>query len=377
MRILFDGSSLLTYPFGQSAPMTGATEAYAKRVISGLAEKGHQVHVVAPDLETDEQRGPNEWWWGPGNHPMRADAVILIHNLANVVGYTAEHFLLMPNGVDPWLGPDQSWGERLSAVACYSDWMADELVRQRPSVPREKCIQTGLGVNVDDYYDWDHLFGKGEFIDSMKHFHGRMLYANDPARGLWHTLAIFDRVREQIPGATLHVAYDFDRQFEPWRWQQNDMAELMWRCKERLERGDGVVNLGQLSHAEILREQMECHVHCMPSDPQNVGTQTHGLTQMELAAAGVPLVLSSIEAFPELFGECATLLPLPGQMAAYDQQEDALARVTVDDWASEVINLMEDSDRWQEASRKGRELASTQSWSNVVDRWDDMLRGLE
>src|SRR6185437_9266242 len=166
---------------------------------------------------------------------------------------------------------------------------------------------TGLGVDLPTF-PWPRA----------KPVPGRMLFSNDPARGLLPVLDIFDLVKAKVPEATLHIGYDFDRQWEFHRWSARTMAEYLWECKRRIETTPGVVSLGGLSRADLVREVLECHVYAYPSDPPNTGSQIHGMLQMELAAAGCPLILSDIEAFPEVFGSCAdgepaaTLLPVVG-----------------------------------------------------------------
>lgn len=363
MRILFDCRTLQIYPFSQPG-FSGGTEEVVKRIISGLAGRGHQVHVVAPDLGHNEQRDENEFWWAPTNHPTWADVVVAVQNPSFLEGYVAPHFVLLTTESAPWLGEDGSMGSRFAAVPCMSETHKSLLCKTRPSIDPEKCIVTGLGIEQDDYYESSKV-------------PGRMFFANDPARGLWHLLEIFDRVRRQVPEATLHVGYDFDRQFENHRWRSDAMAERMWQCRERINRGGGIVNLGALTHEAMVHEQLECQVHVHPSDPPNQGSQTYGLTQMECAAAGAALVLSDIEAFPELFGECASILPLPGTMAARSEAGE-LQRVTYDDWADEVVSLMqEDHEKWQMASAKSREVAARHTWPAVIDRWEGMLDGLD
>lgn len=391
MKILIDGQVLTTYAFGKPG-FTGGTESYVKIVATGLAELGHTVHVVAPDLDEEEQRGDNEWWWPAGYHPTKADVVVAVHNLQSVPGYVAEHFVLMPNGIDPWIGDDGSWGQRLSAVACFSQCHVDLLTRARPSITPEQCKITGLGVTLSDYAKLNSWFMPDEERIRREITHpvieteweliektvpGRMFFANDPARGLWHVLDIFDKVRERVPTATLHIGYDFDRQFEPHRWKAHARSQRMWDCRERIDRGEGIVNLGALTHDELIREQLECQVHVMPSDPENVGSQIHGLSQLECAAAGAALVLSDIEAFPELFADCATILPVPGTQAGYDQEGDSVYRVTAEHWADEVVKLMTDEAAWQTASKASREVAGRHDWSRVISNWDAMLTGLK
>jgi len=377
--IIFDGRALRLYPFGK-AGFSGGTEGYTRTIAAGLAERGYLVHIVTPDLDHEEHRAENEWWWPPTAHPTRADYVVAIHNLEQVPGYVGQHFVLMPNGVDPALGEG---GDRLSAVACFSQCHIDLLTKTRPVIRPEICHITGLGVNADDYrerYEADHWHP--QIIREQEHgtirggkVHGRILYANDPARGLWHTMHIFDCIRERMPKAELRIAYDFARQFEQWRWQASAVAEQMWWCKERIEQGNGVVDLGNLSREKLLAEQLSTDIHIMPSDPPNIGSQIHGMSQGELAAAGVPLLLSDIEAFPEVFKDVAAFMPVPGTMCVRDEEGD-WSRVTYEDWAQEAVAIMRDSDRWMEMSRRGRAWAENNDWSRVIERWDEMLMSL-
>ncbi len=355
LAVIIDARALRTYPVG-TAGFHGATESIVKILAGGLAKHGHTVHVITPDLVHEEQRGKKEWWWAPDAHPRIADVVVAAHSLETIGDLSAPLLVLLSNGID---SPLYGNGDMVDCVATLTDYHSDAL-SQRIGIPKERCFVTGLGVNLDDYG------GK------TKHrVAGRMLYANDPSRGLWHMLDIFDKVRLKVPHASLHVTYDFDRQFEPYRWQASAIAELMWECKRRLELTPGVASLGAVPWPVLLKEQQECHVHVMPSDPQNAGTQTHGLTQLELAAAGCPLVLSEIEAFPEVFGECATILPLPGMMRKL--VGDEMMRVDTQDWADMVIELMSDSKKWKAASEAGRAVAARNTWGHFIDRWQEML----
>lgn len=369
MRIILDATALRLYPVGKPG-FHGGTELYVKELAKGLSQR-HTVHVVTPDLEAEEQRGPNEWWWGEQAHPTQADAVVMVHSLANVAPYSADFLIYATNGIDPMLGPNHEMASGIDAFPVFSQKHADLLMKARPTVKPEQCFVTGLGVNI-----WEFGRGAKGMPTRTEDFSviptpGRMLYANDPARGLWHVLDIFDLVKAQVPHATLHVAYDFNRQFEPLRWQASHLAELMWDCKRRIESTEGVVNLGSLSSEHLVREQLQCQVHVMPSDPPNVGSQIHGITQMECAAAGAALVLSDTEAFPEVFGEAATILGVPG---TYIPQVER--RVDVQDWADVVVELMQDSEKWQAASQAARALAEQNTWAHVIERWEQMLATL-
>jgi glycosyltransferase involved in cell wall biosynthesis len=372
LKLIIDCRALTLYPVGREG-FTGATEQYARVLARGLAAKGHLVHVLTPDLDVEETRGGTEWWWPPAYHPHVADVAVSFHNLAHVRDLDARAYVLASNGIGADLGPEGSYVEAVDRVACFSQNHVDLLTRSVPALAG-KCAITGLGVDLADYWGWppDGLYNDERYVKTQRFkTAGRIWVGNDPARGLWHVLDVFDLVRAKVPHATLHVSYDFDRAFAARKWQQNALAEMFWEMKRRLGSTPGVVNLGALDNKNVIREQLEAQVHVWPSEPQNVGTQIHGISQLEAAAAGCALVLSDVEAFPEVFGEAATILPVPGTF--YGEAE---RRIDAADWADVVAELMTDPEKWSEASRKARALAEKHTWQNVIEKWDAMIRDL-
>jgi glycosyltransferase involved in cell wall biosynthesis len=356
MRLLFDATRETMYPLAKEG-FSGGSQVYIKAIIKGLAAKGHQVHVIANDLDVDEQRD-GVYWWPANYHPTKFDVAVQQMHVNPNPRYEAPVLVLMTSCVDPWLGDNNEFAKAVDAVPVFSQVHKDLLCKMRP-IAEDKCFITGLGVDVSDY---DTPRGKVP---------GRMLYANDPARGLFYTLDVFDAVKKQVPEATLHVAYDFEKQFGYRCWEHSQMAQMLLDCKLRLESTPGVVSLGALTRAEIIQEQLECQVHCYPSDPPGIGTQIHGIMQMECAAAGAALVLSDVEAFPEVFSEAAVLLPTIGEFLPEQER-----RVDADDYAAIVVELMQNPDRFQKASQQARALAEQHTWDKVVDRWEDMLAKL-
>jgi glycosyltransferase involved in cell wall biosynthesis len=332
-------------------------------VARGLAALGHTVHVVCPDLTRMERRGDSLFYWGEAAHPTHADVVVAAHSL-DAVGpdavYHAPVLVLMSNGIGAHLGPGDDWTRYLDAVACFSECHIDLLTRAHPSIPREKCHVTGLGVDLADYP-----------VNHGLHVPGRMLYSNDPVRGLWHTLDIFERVQADYPEASLHVGYDFERRFAGLRWEASWRGQMLWECRHRMHTLPNVVDLGSMTREQTIRAECETHVGVMASDPPNVGSQIHGLLQCELAAAGVPLVLSDTEAFREVFGSAAEILPLPGTFLV-----DHERRFDPQDWSEVILHLMQDEAAWAVASQASRALAETLTWNTVVTNWATMLDAL-
>ena len=380
MRLIFDARPEVMYPLGKEG-FSGGSQVYIKAITAGLADRGHEVHVITNDLEVDERRGPNLWYWPPTYFPRTADAAVMQMHARAEPEYEAAICVLMTSCVDPWLGPDHQFAASFDAVPVFSEVHKKLLCQHRP-IPPEKCYVTGLGVELEDYfipddgqhpawYSFPQTTSGANCRRMQQKVPGRLLFANDPARGLFNVLDIFDLIRQRLPEASLHVAYNFDQQHGFRAWEHSQMAELLWECKRRVECTPGVVKLGDLDRAGIIREELECQVHVMPSDPPAVGTQTHGITQMECAAAGAALILSDVEAFPEVFGEAATILPVIGKFV--DDGAGGGRRVDAQDYADAVLDLMLDPAKWAEASRKARALAERNTWGSVVDRWEQML----
>lgn len=374
MKVIIDARALDLYPNWSHSEHHGGTETYVKKLASGLAGLGHRVHVVTPDLQRDEQRGDNEFWWAPTNFPTHADCVVMVPSLEYMEPYSAPLLIAATNGLGHYLGDNVA---AVDAFPVFSETHA-KLLGKVQGVPRDKCFVTGLGVKLVDYThpDWsyekwrDNPCCSGEF-HTCKVVPGRIFVGNDPQRGLWHVLDIFDALKPLVPHATLHIGYDVQAVIDQVRWQAVAMAQVLLDCERRIHADPAITLLGSIPRSDLIREQLECQVHVWPSDPPNVGSQIHGITQMECAAAGSALVLSDIEAFPEVFGEVARTLPVPGTY-----EPSAERRVDARDWADAIAELMLDPEKWAEASRKSRALAEQHSWQRVIQNWESMFQTL-
>ncbi len=359
MRIIWDAKNLNMYPLGKEG-FRGGTEIMIERICHGLATRGHTIHLVTRDLEREEQRGDTEFWWPASYHPREADVVVYTQQITPDEDYEADKLVVAHTGCDPYLGPENSWSQGVDAWPVFCETHRDMLLRERPSIPQERVFVTGLGIDLLDY--------SCAGVDRVP---GRLFYANDPMRGLLELLDIYDLLKREVPYVSLHVGYNFDFQHGLHCWNHTYDAQYMLECKQRIEKDPSIVLLPELSREQLVREQLETQVHCMPSNPPNHGTQTWGITQMELAAAGTALVLSDIEAFPEVFGDAAIILPVVGHFFG-----DQGVRCDAQDYAILIEELMKNGDLWLERSHKSTELAKRNTWGRVVDNWEIMLEEL-
>lgn len=374
-KLIIDCRHLHLYPVGQSG-FSGGTERMVHVLAKGLAAGGHAVHVVCPDLEDEEERGERLTYWGPHHHPTRGDVVVFVGSLAGAEEYTGEAIVYATNGSTLPDHLDAGVARMVSAYPIFSREHGRLMCLQNPTIPAERCVVTGLGVDLSAYTEpTEDQYGTVYHLADEK-VPGRIWVGNDPARGLVHVLDVFDLVRREIPTASLHVTYDFDAQFERIKWQQNAMAETFWEMRRRLDGTPGVTLLGAVSPERVIQEQLAAQVHLWPSDPPNVGSQIHGLSQVEAAAAGCALVLSDVEAFPEVFGAAAVILPTIGTFVPNAEPDEEGTRIGPADYAREVVELMSDPAKLAAASAASRALAAEHTWQHVVDRWLAMVEQL-
>ncbi len=353
MNIIFDARSLRVYPVGKPG-FRGGTERYLEEVAGGLS-RDHDVHIITPDLDEPDRRGPYLWYWPPHTHPTACDVYVPFHNTAFLgEDVAAEKVVFASNGLGAFL-PSAGLVDR---VATFSQCHSDLLTAEHP-VFKDKCVITGLGVDLDQY--------PKRMPEKKRNV---IMVGNDPARYLWGLLDIFEHVRRERPDAELWLSYlDVEKEAERYWWGQNAFDETMREALVRVRKADGVRILGKVDN--VVPYQCEAGVHVYPSDPPNLGSQIHGIMQMEMAAAWTPLVLSDVEAFPEVFGGAATILP---RLGSYSGQRQT--RWGPEHWAYEVCRVMKFGGRYIKMARAARRLAEEHTWQRVVRNWSDLLKAL-
>ena len=148
VRLVFDCTKETMYPLAKEG-FSGGSQVYVKQIIKGMVAQGHDVHVIANDLEVDEQRGEHEWWWNPSCHPTQFDIAIQQMHCNPEPRYEAPILILMTSCVDPDLGPDGQWARAIDAIPVFSNVHRELLLKVRPTVDADKVFITGLGVGVN------------------------------------------------------------------------------------------------------------------------------------------------------------------------------------------------------------------------------------
>ena len=146
-------------------------------------------------------------------------------------------------------------------------------------------------------------------LPRWKPVEGRCIYHTSPDRGLHRLIAMWPQIREEVPGATLHIVGD------PESWAlslrdvgstQGDRARAFERALPEAMRAGGVSLLGRLSREQMNRELAEAACFpfwCDPAGP----CETWSTSVVECLAVGVPVVLRPADALRSLWQNVALM----------------------------------------------------------------------
>jgi glycosyltransferase involved in cell wall biosynthesis len=225
-----------------------------------------------------------------------------------------------------------------------SQWHADRFTVTQPFVAKNK--QTVRITNGVDYT---------RYLQPYAREPKRVIYSSSPDRGLHHLLRIWPRIVEAVPDATLHVFYDMSK----WLSLEENISknggatvtsERAHILTEQIAQLPPSVTLhGGVGQGRLAIEQLKSCVMVYPCDPVRP-TEGFSMTVLEGITAGLNVVTSNADAFPELWYDSpgVTMLPLP-----------------VDD------------DKWVEATVSALRSGSSKPRYNPVYAWSSLAQAWE
>ncbi len=151
---------------------------------------------------------------------------------------------------------------------------------------------------------------------------GKVIWASSLDRGLHWLLEMWPDVRRAVPGAELHIFYDFhsveymSKEYVPGQWFSTPVHdELGNRSRYILEAVKRMSHIGVHARKSVSRTRMEeemrsSSVLAYPLDPVYF-TETFGVVVLEACSSGTVPVICSDDAFGELWGEAAECVSPP------------------------------------------------------------------
>jgi glycosyltransferase involved in cell wall biosynthesis len=298
----------------------GGSETSHIEMAQRLARRGHEVISYAP-LDGPETflMDPACVEWRPIEQFLEGGRAGITYPVVYVI-YRAPHLVdLLPAGAIAWLiCQDTDYTRRdnllsleralrFTRIVTLCGAQAAAMRRRLPELdnrpahepPGGEIIVSSNGIKSETIERIEkHLRTPAEaFLKPIDRNPLRMIYASSPDRGLENLLPIFERVREIVPGAELHVCYGFnniDRVVERYGAAARPVVEQRARLLSEMERL-GVHHYGRLGQTELLAHWLRSAVWCHPSN----FTETSCITCMDAQACGAVPVTTPIWAIAE------------------------------------------------------------------------------
>jgi glycosyltransferase involved in cell wall biosynthesis len=156
----------------------------------------------------------------------------------------------------------------------------------------------------------------------------------EPRKNLGAVLEAFDRVRREIPEATLLLVGDAG-------WRTGDLDARLARA------GSSVIRAGRFPLDELARTYASADCFLFPSLREGFG-----LPPLEAMASGLPVVCSNRPSLPEVVGDAA--------LTAEPDDHDALA--------SAVVSILLDHARAADLRTRGLAQSASFTWSATVEQ---------
>ena len=323
--------------------MLGGAETAMIYVSKGLARLGYNVTVFYSHVDKPGVYDGVKWVSAKQYNPHECYDVFISWDGADIFNYyPCAHLKILELQCNH---PKAKPQHEIDWYTPKSEWHKGRICQYNENILPEHCYIMPNGVDLARY-------AKRE-----KRIPGRIVWCSSPDRGLHHLLRMWPRIREQVPEATLHIFYEFEKNFEGRKWAMDYAAQNMWFIKTHLNQ-PGVTFRGGVGQKTLAREQMQAQLLVYPCDPP-IPSEGFCITILECLAAGTPAIISDADCLPELWSQAAAMLPLP---------------INDDQWVATIVQFLRDEKLWKEYSRKGLKLAPTYSWERVVRRWDAFIR---
>ena len=162
----------------------------------------------------------------------------------------------------------------------------------------------------------------------------------EPRKNIIGSLEVFERVRREIPEATLLLVGDAG-------WRSEDLDARLARA------GSSVIRAGRLSFEDLTRTYASADCFLFPSLREGFG-----FPPLEAMASGLPVVCSNRPSLPEVVGSAA-LTADPGD---------------VDGLATAVISVVQDEANGAELRSQGLTQSRNFTWAKTVDQTIESYR---
>ncbi len=337
-----------------SRGMSGSDIGY-HRIAQEAAKLGHQVHLYTYPKDGTEL--PSEWEGLPLFHadfrgPEQYDAFVVwnepdpLHTVnarLKVVSLQINTLVQRPGDtVQLWLSPSDSHRQRL---------------QNHHPAPFEVVPD---GCDIEPF---DALFAAG-----FQKVPGRVVWTSSPDRGLHWLLQEWPMIRRACPWATLRVFYKLKPWLDHFRakpaLQEASIQEQHQRAIYIEAAMGRLVNMGveffdSVSRVQITQEVAAAECFAYSCDTV-IWSEGFSVSTIECSAARSCPIITSVDAFPEIYGGTLPMVDLPLSKNAPKFRELVIRALTDKPWRDEV-------------NVKARALAERNTWALAAKRMCEVL----
>lgn len=321
-------------PMDVNSSGLGGSETMAVRVATRLAESGWRVRVygaVRPAAVAGVEYLP---WWAYDPTVERDVLIASRHpGMRRDLRPRARHTVL-------WLH-DAEYPDLTEHAGDWDEvWCVGEWQRQHLGLSRAVVMPNGIDLRL-------YPTPAPPFSERAE----AVIYSSSPDRGLARLLDVWPRVREQVPGAMLHIAYGFTATYMAMEGMNPTLGDLRRRVLDAAGT-DGIVFHGALGQPRLAALQRAVRAWVYPTSFPEVSC----ITAMEAQAAGLAVITTGGAELP------TTLRGYPAETG--DLDDDALTRL--------VVRAITDAAWWEAHTdpQGGRRF----DLDHVADQWDARLR---
>lgn len=241
------------------------------------------------------------------------------------------------------------WLLGFDRIMCLSEWHKGYFRSVYPHIHPDTIVVTRNGIDA------------ARFAGEVPQKKNKLVFPSSANRGLDIMLALFPRIKEQVPDVELHVFYGFETWERTAMMMGNkpELEQIAW-YRKRLSEIPGVVWRGRVNQQTLAQEMMESKVWSYPT----AFTETSCITALEAQASECVPVTSNLAALSETVKW--------GIRIDGSNMDQAYHQVFVD----QVVQLLRDDEKRMAVAKLGREWALQFTWEALAVDWAEMFEQL-
>jgi len=319
----------------------GGSETMLAKTAVGLAQSGWRTTVYSnaePGLYAGVHFRPYTAW-DPTDDPDLLVVSRLPHVFDNPLG--AKHAVLWCHDHSYPGQLTEQRAAKMTSIVTLSEWQRQRFARLYPYAAGKLAVIRN-GITLADGDDSRYPHADRSFAERLP----RCVYSSSADRGLDVMLELWPRIREQAPGAELHVFYGwqvFDRVAMVNPALMAYKMRVLTLAEQAGGEAGGVFMRGRVGQVELAEEMQQARVWSYPT----AFLETSCIGAMEARAAGLAVVTSDLAALRET---AAT----HGHLIAWAADEDEPANQAADyqdAFVDAVVDRLTDEESWSTAHK--------------------------